>query len=66
MLYEVITYLAALVERFPIISIEDGMAESDWAGWKLLSERLGGRLQLVGDDVFVTNTRILKESYNFV
>jgi enolase len=54
-------YLAALVERFPIVSIEDGMAESDWAGWKLLTERLGSGLQLVGDDVFVTNTRILQE-----
>jgi len=54
-------YLAALVERFPIVSIEDGMAESDWAGWKLLTERLGSNLQLVGDDVFVTNTRILQE-----
>ena len=54
-------YLAALIERFPIISIEDGMAESDWTGWKLLSERLGRRVQLVGDDIFVTNTRILKE-----
>jgi len=54
-------YLAKLVERFPIISIEDGMAEADWAGWKLLSKRLGRSVQLVGDDVFVTNTRILKE-----
>jgi len=54
-------YLAALVERFPIVSIEDGMAESDWAGWKLLTERLGSSQQLVGDDVFVTNTRILQE-----
>jgi len=56
-----VDYLANLAERYPIISIEDGMAESDWAGWKLLSERLGRRLQLVGDDIFVTNTRILKE-----
>jgi enolase len=54
-------YLAKLVERFPIISIEDGMAEADWAGWKLLSQRLGRSVQLVGDDIFVTNTRILKE-----
>ena len=52
-------YLADLVDRFPIISIEDGMAEDDWAGWKLLSERLGQRIQLVGDDLFVTNTEIL-------
>jgi enolase len=53
--------LSALVERFPIVSIEDGMAEADWAGWKLLTERLGRSVQLVGDDVFVTNTRILQE-----
>jgi enolase len=54
-------YLVNLANRFPIISIEDGMAESDWAGWKLLNKRLGRKLQLVGDDIFVTNTRILKE-----
>ncbi|KPK05634.1 MAG: enolase [Betaproteobacteria bacterium SG8_39] len=54
-------YLATLAERFPIVSIEDGMAEADWAGWKLLTERLGRNVQLVGDDVFVTNTRILQE-----
>src|SRR5690606_7450439 len=45
----------------PIISIEDGMAENDWDGWKLLTEQLGKKVQLVGDDLFVTNTRILKE-----
>lgn len=54
-------YLAGWVERYPIISIEDGMSEHDWAGWKQLTERLGRRIQLVGDDVFVTNSRILKE-----
>jgi len=54
-------YLAGLVERYPIISIEDGMAENDWDGWKLLSDRLGKRVQLVGDDLFVTNTKILAE-----
>ena len=54
-------YLAGLVDRYPIISIEDGMAENDWDGWKLLSERIGGRVQLVGDDLFVTNTKILGE-----
>lgn len=54
-------YLANLAERFPIISIEDGMAEGDWAGWKLLTDRLGKQVQIVGDDLFVTNTRILKE-----
>jgi enolase len=53
--------LAAWSERYPIISIEDGMAESDWEGWKLLTGRLGKKLQLVGDDVFVTNTRLLRE-----
>ncbi|HET9671062.1 MAG TPA: phosphopyruvate hydratase [Casimicrobiaceae bacterium] len=47
-------------DRYPIISIEDGMAEDDWEGWKLLTDRLGKRVQLVGDDVFVTNTKILK------
>lgn len=52
-------YLATLVDRFPIVSIEDGMAENDWAGWKLLTERLGKKVQLVGDDCFVTNTKIL-------
>jgi len=54
-------YLAALVDKYPIISIEDGMAESDWDGWQVLTERLGKRVQLVGDDLFVTNTRILRE-----
>ena len=52
-------YLADLVDQYPIITLEDGMDESDWAGWKLLTERLGERIQLVGDDLFVTNTRIL-------
>src|SRR5690606_36265312 len=54
-------YLADLCDRFPIVSIEDGMAENDWAGWKLLTERLGGKVQLVGDDLFVTNTAILSQ-----
>jgi enolase len=54
-------YLAGLVARYPIITIEDGMAEGDWAGWKLLTEKLGGKVQLVGDDLFVTNTKILQE-----
>ncbi len=54
-------YLAAWVEKYPIISIEDGMAESDWDGWKLLTQRLGDRVQLVGDDLFVTNTRYIKQ-----
>jgi enolase len=54
-------YLATLADRYPIVSIEDGMAEDDWEGWKLLTARLGKKLQLVGDDVFVTNTRLLRE-----
>ena len=54
-------YLANLADRYPIVSIEDGMAEDDWAGWKTLTERLGRSVQLVGDDLFVTNTRILRE-----
>ncbi|QKT04896.1 phosphopyruvate hydratase [Ectothiorhodospiraceae bacterium 2226] len=58
---EFVDYLAAWVDKYPIISIEDGMAEDDWAGWKLLTERLGQRVQLVGDDLFVTNTEILKQ-----
>ena len=53
--------LATWVDKYPIISIEDGMAEGDWAGWKTLTERLGKKVQLVGDDLFVTNTKILKE-----
>jgi enolase len=52
-------YLAALAERYPIVSIEDGMAEADWEGWSGLTRRLGPRVQLVGDDLFVTNTEIL-------
>ena len=52
-------YLAGLVSRYPIISIEDGMAEDDWAGWKLLTDQLGAKVQLVGDDLFVTNTQRL-------
>ncbi len=49
------------IKNYPIISIEDGMAESDWAGWKLMTERLGDKIQIVGDDVFVTNTKFLKK-----
>ena len=52
---------AAWCDKYPIISIEDGMAEQDWEGWELLTKRLGKDVQLVGDDVFVTNTRILAE-----
>ncbi|WP_110688980.1 phosphopyruvate hydratase [Salinicola endophyticus] len=53
-------YLAELCDAYPIVSVEDGMDESDWDGWKALTEKLGDRVQLVGDDLFVTNTRILK------
>jgi enolase len=59
---EFAAYLAALVDRYPIITIEDGMGESDWDGWAELTRVLGSRVQLVGDDVFVTNTRILKDA----
>ena len=58
---ELVDFYEDLVNRYPIISIEDGMAENDWAGWKLLTDRLGSRVQIVGDDLFVTNTKILKE-----
>jgi enolase len=54
-------YLADLVARYPIVSIEDGMSEDDWQGWKALTEAVGGKCQLVGDDLFVTNTKRLKE-----
>ena len=57
---EMVDLLEAWVDRYPIITIEDGLAEDDWDGWKLLTERLGGRVQLVGDDLFVTNTGILE------
>jgi len=54
-------YLGAWVDKYPIVSIEDGMAEGDWEGWKILTTKLGQKVQLVGDDLFVTNTRILSE-----
>ena len=54
-------YLAELCDQYPIVSIEDGQDESDWAGWKYQTEKLGSRAQLVGDDLFVTNTKILAE-----
>ena len=53
---ELIEHWAALCEKYPIISIEDGLDEEDWEGWKKLTERLGDKVQLVGDDLFVTNT----------
>ena len=58
---EFITYLEGLAQKYPIISLEDALAENDWAGWKNLTERLGSQLQLVGDDLFVTNPKILQE-----
>ena len=58
---EQVDYLEELVNKYPIISIEDGMDENDWDGWKLLTDRLGEKVQLVGDDLFVTNTEILKK-----
>ena len=56
-----VDYLANLADQFPIVSIEDGMSEADWDGWKLLTDRLGDKVQIVGDDIFVTNTKIFKE-----
>ena len=58
---EMIDYYSKWLDKYPIISIEDGLAENDWDGWKLMTERLGSRIQLVGDDIFVTNTRLLKK-----
>jgi enolase len=58
---QLVDFYENLVNKYPIISIEDGMAENDWAGWKLLTDRLGQRIQIVGDDLFVTNPKILKE-----
>ncbi len=56
---EMISYYEELIKKFPIVSIEDGLAEDDWDGWKMMTERLGGQIQLVGDDLFVTNTKRL-------
>ena len=58
---EMVDYYAALVSKYPIISIEDGLAENDWDGWKILTQKLGKKTQLVGDDIFVTNPKILAE-----
>jgi enolase len=57
---EFVDYIEAWVDKYPIVTIEDGMAEDDWDGWSALTERLGGRIQLTGDDVFVTNPAILQ------
>lgn len=56
-----IDYYIELVDKYPIISIEDGLAEDDWDGWRLFTERLGKKLQIVGDDLFVTNTELLSK-----
>ena len=58
---ELVAFYERLVDRYPIVSIEDGMAENDWDGWVLLTRRLGGRVQLVGDDLFVTNPALIAE-----
>jgi enolase 1/2/3 len=56
-----VKYYEDLVKKYPILSIEDGMAENDWDGWKLMTEALGKKIQLVGDDLFVTNTQFLNK-----
>ena len=56
-----VAYYEMLCDKYPVISIEDGLAEDDWDGWKILTDRLGGKIQLVGDDLFVTNTQRLAE-----
>jgi enolase len=58
---EMVKFYAGLIEKYPIISIEDGLAEGDWDGWKLMTEELGGKVQIVGDDIFVTNKKILEK-----
>jgi enolase len=58
---DMVDFYENLVNKYPIISIEDGLAENDWDGWKLMTDRLGKRIQIVGDDLFVTNPKILKE-----
>ena len=58
---EMVDYYAGLVSKYPIISIEDGLAENDWEGWKILTKKIGNKIQLVGDDIFVTNPKILAE-----
>ena len=58
---EMVEYYANLVEKYPIVSLEDGMAEEDWDGWKMLTEKLGNKIQLVGDDIFVTNKKLLQK-----
>jgi enolase len=57
---EMVDFYAAWISKYPIVSLEDGLAENDWDGWKLLTEKLGDKIQLVGDDLFVTNTQLLQ------
>jgi enolase len=57
---EIVDFYCEWVEKYPVISIEDGMAENDWPGWKLLTDRVGDKVQIVGDDLFVTNTKIIQ------
>ena len=61
---ELVSYYAELIKKFPIISIEDGLGEDDWEGWKILTDKLGQKVQLVGDDIFVTNVKRLNEGIN--
>jgi len=58
---QLVDYYAALIEKYPIISIEDGLSEEDWDGWKIMTQKLGGKIQIVGDDLFVTNTKRLEK-----
>lgn len=58
---EMVAFWEDLASKYPIISLEDGLAEEDWEGWKLLTEKLGNKIQLVGDDLFVTNTKRLQK-----
>ncbi|MGD8252457.1 MAG: phosphopyruvate hydratase, partial [Desulfobacterales bacterium] len=58
---EMVDYYAGLIDRYPILSIEDGLAEQDWDGWEMMTDRLEGDIQLVGDDIFVTNPKIFEE-----
>ncbi len=60
---ELVDYWKTWVKKYPIISIEDGMAEDDWKGWKMLTEEIGKKVQLVGDDLFVTNVKRLQAGY---
>ena len=61
---DMINWYTWIVDNYPVISIEDGLAENDWANWKIMTERLGDRIQLVGDDLFVTNTKLLERGIN--